>query len=118
MHVDPERHLQVEAHCLDQLLIPPGLLGVRYYSIALRHGLIIHHSRDSKRAATVRLCRHSRSKPDAVSTSVYCGSIMFNALFTFTFRKGCCTMVRHRELKLTYGKVVLIFVGEQTVVSA
>lgn len=40
MHVDPERPLQVEAHSLGGLLIPPGLLGVRYY----RHGLIIYQS--------------------------------------------------------------------------
>lgn len=48
MHVGPKRPLQVAEHCPDQLLILPGLLGVRYYSITLRYGLIIHHCRDAK----------------------------------------------------------------------
>lgn len=48
VYVNPEKPRQV-ALCLDQLLILPGLPGVRYYRVPLRRRLITHHCRDVKR---------------------------------------------------------------------
>lgn len=44
VHVNPEGPWQVVAHCLDQLLIPPGLPGVASHS-----DFITHPHRDGKR---------------------------------------------------------------------